>query len=105
MFWRKLFRRQREPLMLAPKTYNTRHPDYDARAAQNHPGRITNARASEPHPILAEIAALGSGTHVDAARWQPTFAAMRAEVESDPAGARLFADRRALEAQLEEMNR
>jgi predicted O-methyltransferase YrrM len=105
MLWRRLFRRHREPLMLAPKTYNTRHPDYDARAAGNFPGRLTGVMSPAQHPVLAEIAALGDGTHVDAACWQPTYHALRAEIERDSDGARLFAERRALEAQLAEMNR
>src|SRR4051812_6489595 len=103
--FRRLFGRTREPVMIAPKTYNTRHPAYDARAARNDPGRLAGARTPAQHPILAEIAALGSGTHVAAARWQPTFAAMRAEIDSHPEGARLFAQRRAVEVQLDALSR
>ena len=90
--------------MVAPKTYDTQHPGYDARAARNHPDTIIGPSRSE-HPILAEIAALGDGTRVPAACWQATFAAMRAEVESDRDGARLFAQRRELEEQLGELSR
>ena len=90
--------------MIAPKTYNTQHPDYDARAARNDPGRLSAVPSREPHPILAEIAALGNGTHVAVARWQPAFAAMRAELESDPDGARLFEERRTVEAHLDELS-
>jgi len=91
--------------MLAPKTYNTRHPAYDARAARNDPGRITGARSPVQHRILAEIAAMGSATHVAAERWKPAFAALRAEIEAHPDGARLFEQRRALELQLQELSR
>ena len=91
--------------MIAPKTYNVRHPAYDAYAARNDAGKISGARTGAPHPILAEIAALGNGEYVNAWRWQSTFAAMRAEVEGHPDGARLFAHRRALELQLEELGR
>src|SRR5262249_12736289 len=86
-------------------TYNTRHPDYDARVVRNEPGRIIGSRAGGQHAILAEIAALGSATHVAAARWRPTIAAMRAEVEGHPDGVRLFAERAALEAELAELGR
>jgi predicted O-methyltransferase YrrM len=91
--------------MIAPKTFNVRHPAYDARAARNDPGRITGIETGAPHPILTEIAAMGNGEHVPAWRWQSTFAAMRAEVEGHPDGARMFAQRRALEVQLEELGR
>jgi predicted O-methyltransferase YrrM len=101
---KRILRPTREPLMIAPRTYNTRHPDYDARMARNDPGRIINAEASR-HPVLADIAAMGSGTRVPVARWQPTFAALRAELERDPDGARLFDERRALEQHLDALSR
>jgi predicted O-methyltransferase YrrM len=91
--------------MIAPKTYNTRHPAYDARAARNDPGKISGARTDAPHPILEEIAAMGNGTHVAAEQWQPVFAAMRAELESDPHGAHLFARRLAMEGHCAELSR
>jgi len=92
-------------LLIAPKTYNTRHPDYDARAARNHPGTITGASSNGRHPILAEIASLGEGTHVAAERWQPIFAAMRAELDADPDGAQLFAERSAADAYVAALGR
>ena len=92
-------------MLIAPKTYNTRHPDYDARAARNYPGRITGAWSRAGHPILADIAAMGNGTDVAAAQWEPAFAAMRAELEADPDGVRLFAERRAVEAHFDELSR
>ncbi len=101
----RIFRRPGEPLLIAPKTYNTRHPDYDPRVVRNDPGRIMGARSDRPHPILAEIAALGNGTQVAAPRWQPIFDAMRAEIESHPDGARLFAERHALELRLAALSR
>lgn len=91
--------------MIAPKTFNTQHPAYDARAARNYPGTIQGVPSSTPHPILTEIAAMGDGTRVPAERWQPVYAAMRAELESHPDGVRLFEQRRALEAQLGELGR
>ena len=33
---------QRIPLLLADRTYNTSHPDYDARMVRNFPGDIFN---------------------------------------------------------------
>jgi len=91
--------------MLAPKTYNVRHPAYDARAARNDAGRLTAGTTRAPHPILSEIAPLGNGTHVMAERLQPALAAMRAELEADPDGARLFEQRAALEAHLDALGR
>src|SRR5262245_36669481 len=99
MLWRR-----RQPLMLAPTTYNTQHPHYDARAARNHPGSILGPSRGQ-HPVLAEIAALGDGGNVAAERWEPTYAALRAELERDPDGARLFADRHTLETQLDALGR
>jgi predicted O-methyltransferase YrrM len=91
--------------MIAPKTFNVRHPAYDARAARNDAWSFTSAGTGVQHPIQVEIATLGNGTHVTPKRWEPTFAAMRAEIESHPEGARLFAERRALEVHLEELGR
>ena len=105
MLWRRLFRRSREPLIIAPKTYNTGHPDYDAHVARNYPGTIIGSPSFAPSPILAEIAAMGDGTRVAAERWRPVFAAMRAEVERHPDGVRLFEQRHALEVQLDELGR
>src|SRR5262245_97405 len=105
MRWRSVFRRSREPVMIAPKTYSPHHPKYDARAARNYPGMLSGARPDARHSVLAEIAALGSGTHVPVERWRPTFTAMRAELDSHPDGARLFAERRQLEVQLDELGR
>jgi predicted O-methyltransferase YrrM len=109
MLWRRLFGRRPppagEPLMIAPRTQNTRHPGYDAHAARNYPGRVMGPWPAAAHPILTEIVALGRDGHVPADRWRPTIAAMRAEVEHDPDGARLFAERRTVEAQLAALSR
>lgn len=90
--------------MIAPKTFNTQHPGYDARAARNDPG-LTQGRAGASHPLFEEIVAMGNGTHVPAGRWAPTFATMRAELERAPDGVRLFAARAEVDAYFAGLNR
>jgi predicted O-methyltransferase YrrM len=45
----------RAPLLIAPKTYNTDHPDYEPELVRNFPDRIQNADLGCDNALLAEI--------------------------------------------------
>ena len=46
------------PLLLADKTFNTSHPDYNAHAVRNYPGRIFNGDNSSKNAVYRALSSL-----------------------------------------------
>jgi len=57
------------PLLLDDKTYNTAHPDYDATAVRNFPGRILNQKRTCTNPVYTLIRAMATRSEVPDAAW------------------------------------
>jgi predicted O-methyltransferase YrrM len=60
---------ERIPLLLADKTYNTSHPDYDATVVRNHPGRVFNIDKATSNIVFRELKALIKGDTVPDKAW------------------------------------
>jgi len=72
------------PLMLADKTYNTAHHDYNPALAGNFPGRIEGADLPCNNPLFTEIKKLSTGGRVGRLRWRPVLAAAMREAKTVP---------------------
>src|SRR6516165_4017411 len=55
---------ERLPLLIAERTYNTSHPDYDARVVRNFPGRVFNLAKPCENAALEELGRLVQGDQV-----------------------------------------
>jgi predicted O-methyltransferase YrrM len=58
------------PLLIADKTYNTAHPDYDPELARFFPDRIHNADRPCSNPLFFEIRKLAKGDMVPGRAWK-----------------------------------
>lgn len=75
---------QIKPLLLAEKTYNTSHPEYDANVVRNFPGKILNANPACRNALYKEIAALAKDDVVNDSVWQSILDAAMEEAKTVP---------------------
>ena len=81
----------RLPLLIDEKTYNTSHPDYDATAVRNFPGKIFNANKPCSNRVYAELRKLcNSADRVADQAWDKVLADALAEVKSIPHSQQVF---------------
>ena len=57
------------PLMVAERTYNTSHPDYDATIVRNFPAKILNGTLPSSNPAYVELKKLGTGDVIADEAW------------------------------------
>jgi predicted O-methyltransferase YrrM len=88
----------RLPLMIADKTYNTSHPDYDANLVRNFPGRVFNAGAPSTNAAFGLLRASMVGDEVPPQAWDAMLAEALAEVRASEHAAQVFERRAAVEA-------
>jgi predicted O-methyltransferase YrrM len=50
--------RTKQPLLFAPKTFNTAHPQYDSALVRNFPGKICNADKPSSNKVFASVTEL-----------------------------------------------
>ena len=60
---------RRIPLLLAERTYNTSHPDYDARVVRNFPGRVFNHDLPCENRAFHALGRLARGNEVADGEW------------------------------------
>jgi predicted O-methyltransferase YrrM len=94
---------ERIPLLLADRTYNTSHPEYDARTVRNFPGKILNLDRNCDNPAFRALLRLAKGQKVDDPAWGPVLAAAREEVRSVPHAQETFERQRAVEQYMREL--
>lgn len=80
----------RLPLLRAPKTYNTDHPNYDPALVRNFPGRLYNADRPSLNPVLAAMRGLMHDGAIDDRVWTEQLKAALAELQDVPGAAQLF---------------
>jgi predicted O-methyltransferase YrrM len=73
---------QPSPLLIAEKTYNTSHPDYDVTVARNFPGKILNAETPCRNPVYADLRKLATTDSVADAAWLPVLQSVLAEAKT-----------------------
>jgi predicted O-methyltransferase YrrM len=95
----------RSPLLVAEKTYNTSHPDYDAAIVRNFPGMIFNDTETCPNNIYTELkklAARGKQEVTDGA-WTPVLENALTEAQTDPEAKIVLQRREAMEHYIAEL--
>jgi predicted O-methyltransferase YrrM len=96
---------QQPPLLLAERTYNTAHPDYDARMARNYPGYILNGTRPSGNAAFLALARLAQGDYVPEQAWDAVLGETFVEAASVPHAAQVFARRSYVERYLSELGR
>src|SRR5262249_10632249 len=88
---------QRLPPRLDEKTYNTSHPDYDATAVRNYPGRIFNAGKPCGNAAYGELKKLARDDTVPDQAWGRVLEDLLAEAKSVPHAQQVFERRSFIE--------
>jgi predicted O-methyltransferase YrrM len=96
---------QRIPLLLAEKTYNTSHPDYDATLVRNDPGRIFNADVPCRNRVFAELKTRAIGDRVPDETWNLLLSEALQEAKTVPHAAQVFERRSFIESYMAELSR
>ena len=93
------------PLLVAEKTYNTSHPDYDPTVVRNFPGKIFNDGLSCRNPVYLELKKLAKGDEVPYDTWVPALETMLAEAKTVPHADLILQRRDYLEQYVAELDR
>src|SRR5260370_6720837 len=75
---------QQIPLLLAERTYNSSHPDYDARVVRNFPGHIFNWDRPCKNTAFHALCDAAQGEEVAARVWDAVLAAPIVETQTCP---------------------
>jgi predicted O-methyltransferase YrrM len=67
------------PLLVAEKTYNTSHPDYDANVVRNFPGKIFNATLPCSNQAYIELKKIAKNDEIPDAAWEPLLETVMTE--------------------------
>jgi predicted O-methyltransferase YrrM len=78
------------PLLRAPKTYNTEHPDYDPGLVRNFPGVLLNGDKSSANPALRAVRQLIAAGEINDHAWSDQLEMALAELKSVPGSEQLF---------------
>jgi hypothetical protein len=96
---------QHMPLLIAERTYNTSHPEYDAGVVRNFPGRIFNNDKRCGNPAFRELGRHSQGDEVPDRAWLAVLADTLVEGASVPHAAQVFERRGYVEQYLNELDR
>jgi predicted O-methyltransferase YrrM len=97
---------QREPLMIADRTYNTNHPDYEASVVRNYPGKVFNRRFPCANFAFNQIVK-GIGADDDEipnGTWNKILADALIEAAAVPGAAQVFERRAYIENYMAELS-
>ncbi|MGA8398611.1 MAG: class I SAM-dependent methyltransferase [Stellaceae bacterium] len=78
------------PLLRAPKTYNTDHPDYDPLLARNFPDTLLNGDKPSVNPALRAVRTIMLADQIDERAWTEQLQLALAEVNEVPGADQLF---------------
>jgi predicted O-methyltransferase YrrM len=70
------------PLLIAEKTYNTSHPEYDANVVRNFPGKIFNATLPCGNRAYFELKKIAKNNEIPDAAWEPFLGNVMTEFKS-----------------------
>jgi predicted O-methyltransferase YrrM len=96
---------QPSPLLIAERTYNTAHPDYDARLVRNYPGCVLNHTRSSENAAFLTLSRFAEGDCVPEQAWDAVLGEALVEAASVPYAAQVFARRSYVERYLSELDR
>lgn len=95
---------ERIPLLIDEKTYNTSHPDYDANAVRNFPGKILGYERPCKNRLYKEILGLAKGDFVADSKWNKILDEMLAEAKTVPGAEQVFERKTYIENYMKEMS-
>jgi predicted O-methyltransferase YrrM len=76
--------RQLRPGMIAEKTYDTSHPDYDVNVVRNFPEKILGDQFSSRNLVFADLKKMAEGDKVTDEAWAPALQSALAEAKMVP---------------------
>lgn len=95
---------ERIPLLIDEKTYNTSHPDYDANAVRNFPGKILGYERKCNNRLYKELLKMAKGDTIADSAWNPVLDAMLAEAKTVPGAEQVFERKTFIENYMREMS-
>lgn len=95
---------ERIPLLIDEKTYNTAHPDYDANAVRNFPGKILGYGRKCDNVLYKELLKLAKKDTVPDNAWKPVLDEMLAEAKTVPGAEQVFERKTFIENYMREMS-
>jgi predicted O-methyltransferase YrrM len=93
------------PLLLAERTYNSSHPDYDARVVRNFPGHIFNQDRPCENTAFHALCHAAQGDEVADHVWDAVLAEALVEAASVPHATQVFERRSFIEHYMAELGR
>src|SRR4051794_25552989 len=96
---------QQMPLLIADRTYNTSHPEYDARLVRNHPCQMLNDDPQCPNVAFRALRQSARGHESPDESWGPILAEMLEEARSVAHSEQVFERRRFVEQYMAEIGR
>jgi predicted O-methyltransferase YrrM len=96
---------QQIPLLLAERTYNTSHPDYDARVVRNFPEHIFNHHRPCENFAFRALSRAADGDQVADQGWDAVLAEALVEAASVPHAQQVFERRSFVERYMAELGR
>jgi predicted O-methyltransferase YrrM len=93
------------PLLVAEKTYNTSHPDYDATLVRNFPGKILNATLPSSNPVYVELRKLATGDIIADEVWAKVLQDSLDEAKTVPHSDLVLQRRTTLEQHMTDLSR
>jgi len=97
------------PLLIAEKTYNTSHPDYDAHATRYYPGRIFNGDLPSKNMLYQSLLPMtkkeGDRLFIPDPSWKPILEQMLEEVKNTPHSAQVFERKKFIENYVIQLNK
>ena len=96
------------PLMIADKTYNTSHPEYDANLVRNFPGRIFNGEHSSKNVVYQALMPMITKNReiieVQDLSWQGVLTHILDEVKTIPHSSQVFERKEYIETYVAELS-
>jgi predicted O-methyltransferase YrrM len=96
---------ERTPLLIADRTFNTYHPDYEAVLVRNFPGKIFNRKKWCPNPAFADLVTRAEGDEIPDNSWNAILAEALVEASSVPGASQVFERRIYIENYMAELSR
>lgn len=91
------------PLMIARKTFNTSHPDYNAAEARNFPTKVFNIDAKVNNPLYDQLKKLMRGDEIPDAQWDAILKDAMAEAMTVPHANQIFERKAFVESYINEL--
>jgi predicted O-methyltransferase YrrM len=95
----------KQPLMFAPKTFNTAHPKYDSALVRNFSGKIFNADKPSGNGVFSSISALAQGGEVVDSAWDKILIDALAEAATVAHSQQVFERQAYIEDYLDRISR